>query len=146
MAFAYNTSVHATTGLTPFEIVYGRKPKLPVDLMFPVPELELNLDVDSYAKKTQQKLLCYYDIVVKNTDSKVSKFKFYADRNVRRVVYVVGDRVWLLNSAKKKGVSKKLSRKWTGPFSVVEVRNENNYLIKPDACATIRSLKRKKKH
>ena len=42
MAFAYNTSVHATTGLTPFEVVYGRKPKLPIDLMFPVPELELN--------------------------------------------------------------------------------------------------------
>ncbi|CAF1129600.1 unnamed protein product, partial [Brachionus calyciflorus] len=77
MAFAYNTSIHATTGLTPFDV-------------------------------------------------------FYADRNVRRTSYILGDRVWLLNSAKKKGVSKKLSRKWTGPFTVVEVRNENNYIIKPD--------------
>ena len=36
LAFAYNTVVHATTGVTPFEIVYGRKPRLPVDLIFPI--------------------------------------------------------------------------------------------------------------
>ncbi|CAF0925438.1 unnamed protein product [Brachionus calyciflorus] len=100
--------------------------------MFPTPELELNIDVHSYAKKTQAKLVRYYNIVASNTDSKVSKFKFYADRNVRRTSYILGDRVWLLNSTKKKGISKKLSRKWTGPFTVVEVRSENNYIIKPD--------------
>ncbi|RNA17710.1 hypothetical protein BpHYR1_049061, partial [Brachionus plicatilis] len=33
---------------------------------------------------------------------------------------------------KKKELSKKLSRKWVGPFTVVEVRSESNYLIKPD--------------
>ncbi|RNA42161.1 hypothetical protein BpHYR1_009291, partial [Brachionus plicatilis] len=40
--------------------------------------------------------------------------------NVRRTYYILGDRVWLLDSAKKKGLSKKLSRKWVGPFTVVE--------------------------
>ena len=35
LAFAYNTAVHATTRVTPFEMVYGRKPRLPVDLIFP---------------------------------------------------------------------------------------------------------------
>ncbi|RNA17632.1 Transposon Ty3-I Gag-Pol poly [Brachionus plicatilis] len=51
---------------------------------------------------------------------------------VRRTYYILGGRVWLLDSAKKKGLSKKLSRKWIGPFTVVEVRSENNCLIKPD--------------
>ncbi|RNA14172.1 Transposon Ty3-G Gag-Pol poly, partial [Brachionus plicatilis] len=68
-----------------------------------------------------------------NADVKVSKFKFYADRNVRPFGYALGDRVYLLKQANKKGVSKKLSHKWTGPFTVVEVLSENNYLIRADA-------------
>ena len=35
LAFAYRTSVHKTTGFTPFEMVYGRRPKIPSDLVFP---------------------------------------------------------------------------------------------------------------
>ena len=41
LAFAYNTSTHSTTKFTPFELVYGRKPKVPLDLIFP--DVKLNL-------------------------------------------------------------------------------------------------------
>ncbi|RNA38462.1 Retrovirus-related Pol poly from transposon [Brachionus plicatilis] len=133
LAFAYNTAVHATTGLTPFEVVYERKPKLPVDLMFPTPNLELNLSVDSYATKVQQHLLKCYELVERTSGSRIHKFKFYADRNVRPADYTVGDRVWLLNDAKKKGVSKKLSRRWTGPYTVIEKMSDINYRIPPDS-------------
>ncbi|CAF1089458.1 unnamed protein product, partial [Brachionus calyciflorus] len=70
MAFAYNTAVHTTTGVTPFEVVYGRRPKLPVDLMFPCPGLDVNLDVESYAQKIRTDLLKYYETVARNSDSK----------------------------------------------------------------------------
>ena len=133
LAFAYNTAVHHTTGVTPFEVIYGRKPKLPVDLLFPAPDLDLNLDLLSYASKVRADLLRCYETVAQNADVKVSRFKFYADRNVRPFGYALGDRVYLLKQANKKGVSKKLSHKWKGPFTVVEVLSENNYLIRADA-------------
>ncbi|CAF0791969.1 unnamed protein product [Brachionus calyciflorus] len=41
--------------------------------------------------------------------------------------------VYLLKQSKKKGVSKKLSHKWKGPYTITEVRGENNYLIRPDS-------------
>ena len=35
LCFAYNSSVHETTGFTPFFIMFGRESIIPVDLMFP---------------------------------------------------------------------------------------------------------------
>ena len=35
IAFAYNTSTHESTKQTPFELQFGRKPKLPIDILLP---------------------------------------------------------------------------------------------------------------
>uniref|UniRef100_UPI003755147C hypothetical protein n=1 Tax=Salmonella sp. s58313 TaxID=3160131 RepID=UPI003755147C len=47
--FAYNRSVHSTTKLCPFEIVYGFIPRAPIDLL-PIPSSEkVNLDACIYS-------------------------------------------------------------------------------------------------
>lgn len=38
-AFAYNTSVHSITKQTPFEMMFGRRPRIPIDIILP------NIDV-----------------------------------------------------------------------------------------------------
>ena len=35
MTFAYSTTVQATTGFSPFEVIYGRVPNFPFD--YPIP-------------------------------------------------------------------------------------------------------------
>ena len=35
LCFSYNSSVHETTGLTPFEVMFGKDPVIPIDLIFP---------------------------------------------------------------------------------------------------------------
>jgi hypothetical protein len=37
--FAYNRSVHSTTKVSPFQVVYGFNPRAPIDLL-PLPPLE----------------------------------------------------------------------------------------------------------
>ena len=34
LSFAYNSSVHSSTGFTPHEMVFGQKPRIPLDLVF----------------------------------------------------------------------------------------------------------------
>ena len=48
--FTYNTSVNATTKFTPFEMMYGRKPRLPLDLLLPEVKVDLQLDPENYAQ------------------------------------------------------------------------------------------------
>ncbi len=36
LMFAYNTASNSTTRLSPFKMLYGRKPKIPVDLIFQI--------------------------------------------------------------------------------------------------------------
>jgi hypothetical protein len=43
--FAYNRSIHSTTKLSPFMVIYGFNPRAPIDLI-PLPSFEIvNLDV-----------------------------------------------------------------------------------------------------
>ena len=46
LAFAYNTAVHSTTKVSLFEMVYGRKPRLPIDLIFPT-EVEFEVELET---------------------------------------------------------------------------------------------------
>jgi hypothetical protein len=48
--FAYNRSMHSTTKMCPFEIVYDLLPRAPIDLM-PLPNFEkLNFDAKQHAE------------------------------------------------------------------------------------------------
>ena len=68
-----------------------------------------------------------YENVIANTSSEVEKMKFYHDRNVRATSYDVNDLVWLRND---KDGSKKLNKKWIGPFEIIQKINVLNYSIK----------------
>jgi len=55
LCFAYKTAVHSTTRCTPFELMFGRKPKVPLDLALPSIDVDLCLDPEEYAAK------CHFD-------------------------------------------------------------------------------------
>ncbi|KAI2643769.1 Gag-Pol polyprotein [Labeo rohita] len=48
VVFAYNTTEHASTGYSPYFLVFGQSPKLPVDILFGVNQTDLTETVDEW--------------------------------------------------------------------------------------------------
>lgn len=128
MEFAYNNSVHPTTGFSPFFLNYGHHPLVPASLLKP-PQTNVPAVTDFVA--AQASILAQaQDAIIEAQDRQ----KRQADKNRRLVPFDVGDMVLLSTehisvASHKNRPSKKLEPKFIGPFKVVAKVNENAFKL-----------------
>jgi hypothetical protein len=83
VVFAYNHSMHSTTKMCPFEIVYGLIPRSPIDLM-PLPTSEkLNFD----AKQRAELMLKLHETTKENIERMNSKYKLAGDKGRKQLIF-----------------------------------------------------------
>ena len=128
--FAYNSSKHASTELSPYEIMYGlRKPRLPTDLSFgTVKPNTLGQNDENYQEKINQA----FKEVGENLSRARVQQKHQAEKKVNYVPIQKGEKVWLKNWKKQKGLNHKLMPYWRGPYTVVRKISDVSYLIRKD--------------
>ena len=112
ICMAYNTSVYPTTGFTPLYLMFGRQAKLPVDLMYWMPEPEV-LSPSQYAAMLKTAMSEAYDQVRVKTASQLKHQSDLYNQKVHGSPYKVGDHVWVLFPQTPRGKSKKLCRPWS---------------------------------
>ena len=125
---AYNTSVHATTGFTPFYLMFGRQARIPVDLMYGSAEPE-SMSHGQYATKLQESLTKAYSLARESLEGKQKRQTELYNKKVHGEPHEVGALVWLLTPQVPRGKSKKLHKWWTGPFKVVKRLSQVTYRI-----------------
>lgn len=70
LTFAYNCTAHESTGFAPFYLMFGRIPKLPVDVMFGNVVRDCDIvDHDKYVKRLKDDLKEALTVAQKNIDA-----------------------------------------------------------------------------
>ncbi|WVZ52235.1 hypothetical protein U9M48_003317 [Paspalum notatum var. saurae] len=100
--FAYNNSYQKSLEMAPFEALYGRQCRTPLNWSEPGERVTFSLDLVMQAKKQ----------------------KSYSDRRRRPLVFEKGDHMYLQVSPMKGvhrfGVKRKLEPRFVGPFQIIE--------------------------
>lgn len=117
--FAYNSSVHETTGMSPYFLLHGREPRLPADVVYGCPTQNYWKSVHDYSKSVLQELQHAFSEVRKTATVNQERQKRVFDKWAKHHPYQVGDRVWLHNPVSKDR-HKKLAMPWVGPYVIVK--------------------------
>ena len=133
-SFAYNTLKHESTKFTPFEIMFGRKAILPLDLDAGVHQGSCNeaeVTICSQETEIQQKESQHKAIleeVQKNIISAQKKQKEqYDKKHSKAVFYCVGTQVLKKDFRKKKRKGGKLDFPWVGPYLITRSLGKGFY-------------------
>ena len=124
--YAYNNSVHSSSGYTPFYLCYGRHPLSPVQLLSQVESK--NAAADAFLRQLEEDVTHAVEQLRRAQEQQ----KKYADKRRRDVEFQVGDEVLLstktLPVVVAAGGSSKLGPLYCGPFVVLE-RHRTSYKL-----------------
>ncbi|KAL0152835.1 hypothetical protein M9458_051856, partial [Cirrhinus mrigala] len=121
LTFCYNCTEHETTSFAPFYLMFGRVPRLPVDVLFQ--NVLLNEDVVDYkdfVSKLRKDLREAAHIAQMNTLKEQERHGKLYNRKVKGCPLTVGDRVLVANRGEKG--RRKVADKWeSSPYEVMTV-------------------------
>ena len=81
MIHAYNCTKHEATGFTPYYLLFGRNPRLPIDLIFNFnQDNDGRVDYNSYVRKWREDMDEAYQIAQKTAKKAARHSKDYYDR------------------------------------------------------------------
>ena len=113
LAFAYNVTVNSATNFSPYYLVFGREPRLPVDSLFEAIEddqLKIRKSYEEYTEEWRRSMNQAFEIANQNREKVNQRNKTHYDKKVRGVELVVGDRV--LSRNREQGGTGKLRSYW----------------------------------
>ena len=134
--FAYNTARHESTNYTPFELMFGRKPLLLIDIDMEKKDAEVFLvdctkagdcPIDE-AREAHEKVL---EKAKENITKAQKKQKFHYDkRHFKPGCYSVGAKMLVKDFNRKKRKGGKLDYKWKGPYTITQCLGRGLYSLK----------------
>jgi transposase InsO family protein len=128
---AYRSTVHGTSGYSPFFLLHGREMILPTTQSLRA-KLSPEVEATEHAHKLRtlkSRLRTAYKIVRENARKSREKNRRYYDAKAQARSFNAGDVIYLYSPAVKPGRSAKFYKFWTGPYQITARKSALNYEI-----------------
>ena len=146
LVHSYNCCIHDSTGFSPYRLMFGRDPRLALDVILGIVSDEKpETDYCKHVSQLRDCLRRAYQLASRNSDHARERQKLNHDLHVRAAVLEVGDRV-LVKVLAVKGKNKIADRWEDHPYVVIEHPNDDIpvYIVtKEDDDGPVRTLHRK---
>jgi hypothetical protein len=117
LQFSYNTNYHSTIATTPFELLYGMKPRTP---SIPEHDIQRKFYGEIFAGERLQILQKARQIAKENIEEKQKEYKEQHDKKASEHDFSMGQKVWYLLT-NFLGRNKKLAPKYCCPAIIISV-------------------------
>ena len=125
LVHAYICTRHDSTVFAPLFLMFGRNPRLSIDIMFGIEENESYQSYTDYINSLKDRLQSAYDLATKEANKHRAKQKFHFDLKARATVIHPGDRVLVrINAYEGKH---KIADRWEDDVYVV-TKQPNTYV------------------
>ena len=129
LLFALREIPSSSLGYSPFELLYGRNVRGPMDVL---KELWTKEDVSSelkdeyeYVIQLRERLVKSWELAQETLKGASGRYKEYYDRSARKRKLSVGDQVLILLPTEQN----KLMLQWKGPYPVVGTKYDYDYVV-----------------
>ena len=124
---AYNSTQHSTTGVSPHMMLTVHEKSLPLSFFYPEYEGK-KTSPQVYVRDVIRRQQELNDLCRQNTQQAQARQRKRFDKKATGAkAYSVGDYVWVFQSVRPPKGTKKLLKKWRGPFMITEVHQEGRF-------------------
>jgi len=124
---AYRTAVNDTTKFSPFYVLYGRDPVLPIDTLL---SPKYRYQGEEYVPTMLENMHNAHHQVQHNLVKGHERNKIYYDKKAKPVNFTVGDMVYFRDPTEAAAQHSKLASNWKPFYRVVKAHSDVTFVIK----------------
>ena len=130
LLFGHNAATCTQTGVSPFYAMFGRNPRLPLDVMFPIPQVVPVLPWTDFITNLSGR---FAEITRNMSRVEAAQFGFNNELKSPRTTsdLMLGDTVYYFSPKSVQNLSRKLTCRWTGPWTIIRVITDSLSAIIP---------------
>ena len=125
----YRTSLHKATGFTPYHLVFGHSPKLPIDVMLVRVSNPVVQSFPQFVQQMHRYLKEAYNVAQQQLSRQYLRRKGTHDSVGTASEIQIGNVIWLYTPVVKQGNTKNFSSFWKGLYTVIDKSGSVNYKV-----------------